>query len=247
MQKELAAPDCDQLIRAFRILPDLTSLDAQTVAKDAFGVLFKGLDVEAASLIQDALQKEGVQTEVVEESELPVIPPAKLVKQLEILPAHVALYDPMGRVFNLAWKDILIIAAGDLRQEMKRPKAAPENLRVSGVGVSVDVPIEPVAREKKYEQLLLEIVLSGGISRYSIQGGDFVFNHLQERLTTSVAENFSLLVKDLAQYAPHAGLNRGAYMICENSDEFFAYPSKSAFFEEITWLLWRIAKAAAGV
>jgi len=237
MQKELVVPEVGQLVRAFRALPSLTEIDAHTTANDAYGILMKGLEVEEASTLQDALLKEAVATEVIDESELPVIPPAKLVKQVEFLPAHLSMYDPMGRRFSLPWSDLMFIAAGNVRlRELRKTGSPHEEPRPDSVNPAK-------SKEEAQFHLMLEIVLAGGISRYSIKADDFVFNHLGARLTSQLPQNFALLVRELAQFAPHAGLNRGAFLICENSDQIFSYPSKSAFFEEITWLLWRIARA----
>jgi hypothetical protein len=241
MQKELTAPDVNRLIQAFRVLPTLTELDAHTVVKDSCGILLRGLELEQASVLQDALFKQGIETEAVDEAELPIVPPAKLVKQVEFLPAHLSMYDPMGRTFTLAWQDILILAAGKvLLQEFHKIKAASEEPQVYGAGIGHDTA--STTREEGRYHLMLEIVLAGGVSRYSITADDFVFNHLGPRLTASTPKNFALLVQELAQSAPHAGLNRGAFLICEKPDKLFVYPSKAAFFEELTWMLWRIGQ-----
>jgi hypothetical protein len=243
MQKELITPQVHQLTQAFRVLPALTELDAHTVVKDSYGILLRGLELEDASALQDALFKQGIETEAVEEADLPVTPPAKLVKQVEFLPAHLCMYDPMGRTFTLAWQDVLMIAAGNvLLQEFRKAKTALEEPQFHGSGISYDTVSNARVKEEASYHLMLEIVLAGGISRYSILGDDFVFNHLGPRLTESVAKNFALLIQELAQYAPHAGLNRGAFSICEKAEKLFAYPSKAAFFEEMTWMLWRIGK-----
>jgi len=47
------------------------------------------------------------------------------------------------------------------------------------------------------------------------------------------------VVRDLAQHAPHAALNRGAYSAQENAVEPFTYANKIAFHHEIVWLLWQ--------
>ena len=243
MQKELLVLDVDKLKRAFRALPTLTALDAQTQAHDAYGILNRGLEVEEASALQDALMIEGIETEVVEESDLPVIPPAKLVRQADFLPAHLSMYDPMGRTFTLPWRDIMFIAAGNVRlQEFRKIRTTYEEPQLYGSGITHDTATDLKAREASPFHLMLEIVLAGGVSRYSITADDFVFNYLGARLTRNPAANFALLMQDLAQFAPHAGLNRGAFMLCENVVESFNYPSKAAFLEEITWMLWRIAK-----
>ena len=231
MQKELLAPSVEHLSRAFRSLPNLTALDAQTAANDAFGILWRGLDVEGASAMQDALMKQSIEVEVVEESELPVLPPSKVIKQIEFLPTQLSMYDPMGRVFALPWRDIMVIAAGnvhlrDYRKAAHSPAEAAHNNEV------------PRGQEKLH--LMLELVLTGGVARYSMIADEFVFNHLGARLTKDMAENFKMVVRELADNAQHAGLNRGAFLICQNEKEIFSYPSKAAFFEEITWFLWRI-------
>ena len=231
MQKELLAPSVEHLARAFRSLENLTALDAQTAANDAFGILWRGLDVEGASAMQDALMKQSIEVEVVEESELPVLPPSKVIKQIEFLPGQLSMYDPMGRVFALPWSDLMVIAAGnvhlrDYRKAAYSPAEAAHNNEV------------PRGHEKLH--LMLELVLAGGVARYSMIADEFVFNHLGARLTKDMARNFEAVVRELSENASHAGLNRGAFLICQNEKDIFTYPNKAAFFEEITWFLWRI-------
>jgi hypothetical protein len=235
MQKELLAPPVEHLARAFRSLPNLTALDAQTAAGDAFGILWRGLDVEGASAMQDALMKQSIEVEVVEESDLPVLPPSKVIKQMDFLPSQLSMYDPMGRAFSLPWSDLMLIAAGNVRLRDYRgkghsPAEAAHNQR-------------PEDRGEENLHLMLELVLAGGVARYSMIADEFVFNHLGARLTKETARNFEFVVRELAEKAPHAGLNRGAFLICQNETEIFNYPSKAAFFEEIIWFLWRIGTA----
>jgi hypothetical protein len=233
MQRELLAPSVEQLARAFRSLAKLTALDAQTAANDAFGILWRGLDVEEASALQDGCMKQSIEVEVVEESELPVLPPSKVIKQIEFLPEHLSMYDPMGRIFTLPWSDLMLIAAGNVRRRDYKAKAAhsPAEAAHNNEG----------GRGDDKMHLMLELVLAGGVARYSMIADEFVFNHLGARLTKEIARNFELVVRELSEYAPHAGQNRGTFLICQNEKEIFIYPNKAAFFEEITWLLWRIA------
>jgi len=189
------------------------------------------LDVEGASAMQDALMKQSIEVEVVEESELPVLPPSKVIKQIEFLPGQLSMYDPMGRVFALPWSDLMVIAAGnvhlrDYRKAAYSPAEAAHNNEV------------PRGHEKLH--LMLELVLAGGVARYSMIADEFVFNHLGARLTKDMARNFEAVVRELSENASHAGLNRGAFLICQNEKDIFTYPNKAAFFEEITWFLWRI-------
>jgi len=91
---------------------------------------------------------------------------------------------------------------------------------------------------------MLDIVLRDAMTRYSIDANAFVFDYAGTEPTQDTPTNFALLVQDLAKSAPHAGLNRGAVLFCKQAEEVFTYPSRAAFFDEITWMLWRIGKSA---
>jgi hypothetical protein len=87
------------------------------------------------------------------------------------------------------------------------------------------------------------VLLAGAVMRFQIEGERFRFNYLGDRKRTELAENFALLVQDVMKFAPQAIVNRGACFLRENSATVFEYPSKHAFYEEITWMLWQIANA----
>ena len=106
--------------------------------------------------------------------------------------------------------------------------------------------VEYSTKEERNDRCLLEIILNGGTVRYSLnadQSAHLLFQYLAERRTKELAADFKLLVQDLLQYAPQAGINRGAYYFRENAEQPFSYPSKNAFYEEITWLMWKRQQA----
>jgi hypothetical protein len=246
IQRELVVPELDQLKRAFTVLPILTDLDAQTVVNDAYGILLRGLSLEQASALQDALLKEKIETVVIEEAKLPAIPPARVIRQVELFPSHLTLYDPMRRASEVPWREILMMAAGQVRmREIRRIKSTLEEPQFRGVGVSYDTTSDVKSRDELREQLILEIFLASGNGRFTISGNEFAFDHLGQRLSNDLGINFVLLVQDLVQNAPHAGLNRGAFLACQEPPELFSYPSKQAFTEEIVWMLWRISRMNA--
>jgi hypothetical protein len=232
LQKELVVPDVECLKRAFGVWPELTRIDAQTSANDAYGILLRGLDVERANALQEALLKENVETIVVEESRLPSLPPGRIGRQAELDSAHLTLFDPMRRASRVAWNDIHFIAAGLVRTR-EGSKARPAR-----------AGSEP--KEEQSGNLMLEIFLREGLGRFSVDGREFNYDHLGGRLTDDPAVNFVFLVQDLARNAPHAGLNRGACAVCQKPPELFPYPNKQAFHEELTWMLWRIGQLEAG-
>jgi hypothetical protein len=242
VQKELVVPEVEQLQRAFRVSPDLTRLDAQTAANDAYGILLRGVDPRQADALRDALLRERVEIELVEESKLPVIPSARIIQQVEFHVSHVTLYDPMRRAAEVAWRDIVFIAAGYVRmREVRRHCGALDEPGIHSTGIGQETSSTSHAREEEHIHMVLEIFASGG-TRYSLSADEFIFDHLGARLSNDLAMNFVSLVQDLAREAPHAGLNRGAFKACQQPPELFPYPSKAAFNEELTWMLWRIAQ-----
>jgi hypothetical protein len=243
LQKELVAPDLEALKRGCRVLPSLRDIDAQNMFQDSYGILINGLELLDANALQESLEAEGIATHVVRESELPVIPPpGKVIRQIEFLETHLNMYDPLGRIFALPWQDIMLLAAGNVKMPDFR-KAKPAHEEQQFHGMSHDTFTDSRVREGTQYQLTLEIFLVGGVARYTISAESFDFGNLNSRLTPNIQANFSLLLEDLVQFAPHAGLNRGAYLATQGGGELFKYPSKHAFYEELVWMLWRISQA----
>ena len=246
LQTDLNPPGHDQLLRAFRTVPGLTPYDASILGHDAFGILVKNFSAEQAAALHGALRSEGVETEIVEQSLLPEVPPAKTVHRLECQPEHLLVFDPLGQSFPLEWRHVFLIAAGAVRvskfvrREVKRPVR-----RYHGSGhVSEEVESDSVTREERNFHLLGEIIIAGAALRYSFAADKFNFGCLGARRTDSLVGNFGLFLRDLAQFAPHAGLNRGASGLVRETPEIFSYPTKNAFHEEIVWMLWQMKKRA---
>src|SRR5437773_10524083 len=98
LQTDCAAPTADQLKRSFKSLKTLTEADAIKLAREACGILMKNLSLEDASALQRALRGQGVAAELIDSTQLPNLPGAKLVHRLEFQPQTLAVFDPLGRV-----------------------------------------------------------------------------------------------------------------------------------------------------
>jgi hypothetical protein len=239
MQKKLEPLTVEQLKRAFRKVPGLAEMDAYTLGKDAFGVLVKGFEWERAAALKSALAEQGVEVEVVEEASLPKLPPSRQVHRFDCLPEALMIYDPAGRSFALEWKNIMAIAAGRVKMSDFNRVMMPFPKQVGREVIMVE---EPVTREQQNQHLLLEIIVTRAVLRYTIiadRPGGFFFQYLGARQVKGVAGNFLLVVQDLLKFAPEAAINLGAREIRENSAKPFIYPSKTAFYDEITWMLWQ--------
>jgi hypothetical protein len=250
MQKSLEPPTTEQLRNAFRDVPGLTAIDADILGKHAFGLLVKGFEPERAAALQSALATQGVETEVVVEADLPQLPEMRNLHQLECTPDALLIYDPLNRSFPLKWENIMLVAAGKVMlDEINQVRRVTQPQQFGGYGSGRGATTEPqVSYSTSYERnerWLLEITITGAALRYGVnadQVGPLLFHGLGDRAGDDLQANFTLLVQDILKSAPQAAINRGAYYLRENSDKVFAYPSKNAFYEEIIWLLWQMAR-----
>jgi hypothetical protein len=269
MQKTLDTLSTDVLKRAFRGVPGLTELDALTLGKEAFGILVHSFQLEPANALRNALIAQGVDAEVVDEATLPQLPEVQCLTRLDCAPEGLVLYDQLGRTASLEWKDVALVAAGRVNlTEFTEHKSKPpvwgadaastmdgllfgsnSGPYVSRYGTMSDYTVQSSTREERHERWLLEIMPTGAVVRYSINADKappgLLFRGLGERRTNDLSRNFTLLVQDILRGAPEAAINRGAYYLRENSATTFTYPSKHAFYSEITWLLWMLGKQAA--
>ena len=244
LQTNLSTLSIEQMRRAFRSVPGLTPMDAQILGNDAFGILVKDFSEQQAGALQGALRIEGVETEIVDQSFLPVLPQPHFVQRLDCTPEHLLIYDPMGKAFTLDWWHLAFVATGSVRLTdfVRRQEKRPVKRYHGKGGVTVDMEYETVSREEQNFHLLGEIIISGATLRYSLAADKFNFSYLGERNMENPAANFSLLVRDLAQFSTHARLNQGAEAMRADATRVFTYPSKNAFYEEIIWTLWQMKK-----
>lgn len=245
VQASLDQPDIEAMRRAFAHAPTLAPMDADTLGRDAFGILVKGKSAEVAAAIQSALRAQGIETYVVAERDLPELPATKFVNRVDFTEQALLIYDPLGRSFPVDWKHVMLIAAGSVKMtDFNRIRTERQVARHGVHGeVYYETEVDYNTKEERNSHLVLELVLTGAVARYTLKADDkspMLFACLGERRTRNLPANFALLVKEFCKFAPHAGLNRGAYYIREDSAEMFAYPTKNAFYEEITWLLWRM-------
>lgn len=238
LQKTLDIPPVEKIERALMSIKGFTRVDAHRFANDAYGILVKNISGEQANAFSQSLLNQGIETDVVAQSDLPSLPQTKFVQRLDCTAEALLIYDAIGRSFPLEWQHVMMIAAGCVRvTDFKRVEKPSFRTSDSEGGTYETTSISSV--EERNNRLLLEIVVTGAVLRYSVSAERFRFDYLGERRTRSLPENFALLVQYLAAFAPHAMLNRGAFFLKRN-ENLFPYPTKNAFFEEITWLLWRM-------
>lgn len=248
LQKELHPPEPGSLQRAFASLAHLTRHDALAVGRDAHGVLMRGLEASQAEAVLEALQREEVGAEIVAEAHLPSLPMSKVIRALRWQDDFLILEDPMRRTYRLAAADLILVAAGLVRvQEFRRERNIWEEPGFHAPGVSRDTISGVRARETTREALLLKLLAFGGAQCFSILADELDFGFLGTERTEDVATNLALLVSKLKDFAPEAGLNRGAWHLARAADDWVRYPSRNAFADELTWMLWRAGRSNGAV
>lgn len=245
LQTHLDIPPVETLRRAFRSIKCLTDYDAHSMAADAFGILVKNLSAADATALQGALRVEGIETEIIEDSRIPALPPAKMVQRLDCLDGGMQVYDPLGRSFSVDWNHLMLVAAGEVTlTDFKRVEKRFPVTRYTADGFGyTTMESEHRVREERNAHLIMEVVLSQSVMRYSINAATFNFAYLGDRKRRESAMNFHQMVRDICRLSPKAALNRGAYYIREGAVASISYPTKNAFYEEISWLIWRWQQA----
>jgi len=251
MQTGLMPPSAEQLKNAFQQVPGLAPMDVNVLGKDACGVLIKGFELERASIMQSALAAQGVETKIVEDAVLPELPPPRQLAKVEFAPDGLLTDDLVNRKILLEWNNILLIAAGRARLTDFTREVISKPMKRSGRdgNAGPKLLINTVTREEQKDHLLLEIIMRGNASRYHVKADRpeawLLFGCLGERRSRNPAANLSLFVRDMAKHAPSALLNQGALDMRENVNASLCYPSQTAFYREITWLLWMAASGRA--
>lgn len=243
LQKTLDAPPADKLRNAFRCVTFLTDADAHILGRDAYGILVKNLNAAEAGRLQEALRNEGVETEIVAEQLLPQLPPTKFVRRVQFGPDALLLFDPLGRPFPLEWRHIMLVAAGTVPlQNFVRTKTVRRTVRFNVRGdPDPDTEVDYGSREESRFHHLVEVIVTGAGLRYSMDADrQLLAQALGSRFVPEQDASFSEFVRTLLQSVPHAAMNRGAYYLRHGTTPPLPYPSKNAFFEEITWLLWHM-------
>ena len=241
VQKDLTSPTPDQVKNAFRAFNNLTEADAVRLAVGAHGILMRQLPHDAARAFQQSLQAEGVQAAIVAEDELPKLPEARVLHRLELKPEALSVYDLMGRATPISWDMLALVAAASVRHfEVSRMQTERTVMGFSPVvGVWPKKVTESGPKVESDSQMLLEILLADGTTRYQIDAAHFPFNYVIDRPGLSTSEKYVWLVQEICRRSPRAMLNAGARWLRAGHEPLPDYASRQALTDEMIWLLWQ--------
>lgn len=253
MQQTLAIPPVDRLRRAFESVRSLTAADAPGLANDAYGILVKGLPLDEARVLKGALEAEGILTELVPEQLLPRMPATKFVRRVEFGPDALLIHDPLGRRVPVEYGHLLILAAGLVETtEFRAPpepvvSVVPQFGRVARLRAELEEfgrSRSLQRREVRVQRRLVELILTGGVARFTIEveaNPQLLFQALGEERVDDPDRNLAAFMRRMQGAAPKVLLNRGAFELASEPSTHHAYPSRNAFQEELIWMLWQAA------
>jgi hypothetical protein len=247
LQKDGSRPGAEQIRRAFRSFSNLTDADAVRLAANAQGILLRNLSSDEARAFHRALQVEGVAAAMVPENELKLLPESKSLHRLTLTEQALEVYDLRGRPLPVPWNAIALVAAGAVRHvDIGLTQTERVTVQLNSLfGIWPKKTVESVRKVESESQLILEIVLAGGATRYELDAARFPFKYTLDRPEFSTLEKFVWLVREIATRATQAILNRGASDVRNGIQLVRGYPSRQAFTDEMIWLLWNATRHSA--
>jgi hypothetical protein len=248
LQKDGVTAGAEQIRRAFRSFANLTDADAVRLAANAQGILLRHLNSDEARAFHRALQAEGVASALVSESELRLLPESRSLHRLALSPTGLEVYDLLGRPKPVPWGKVALVAAGAVGHAALSLTQTERTTATfhPALGVWPKKIVEAVRRIETGSELILEIVLTDGATRYEINAAQFPFKYVVDRPEFSTVEKFVWLVREIAQHATEAILNRGARDVRDGIALVRGYTNRQAFTDELLWLLWNATRHKHG-
>ena len=245
VQLTLDMPSVVKLERAFKRAHGLTAHDAPTLAKSAFGILVHRLSYDHAYVLQSALKDEDIETQVIAESDLPVLPPTLFVNRLECTAASLLVSDSVNRPVEIPWSQVMLVSVGRFPVvEVIRQRLSGKSNRDNFAATSdVDGAISYESKQVHTRKTVVEVITRGAVPRVTIlPERPVMFQYLEKRKSRNETDNVRSFLRDMAPFVPEAGWNRGARGLLASKAELMGFPSKDAFHQEMIWLLLKEAE-----
>jgi hypothetical protein len=170
-----------------------------------------------------------------------------MTNRIDCDPKHLVIYDPLGRPVKVDWNHLLLVSAGHVVvTELKRVECdrSDEDENDEEWKTREFPTTEYKTEEQRNVRLLLELFLTGARVIYTVNvESKMPFRYLGSRVTGDVGSAITMVMQDLAKIAPQTVFNRGAFCFREQVPHTWNYPSKNAFANESSWLLWQLKKA----
>ena len=214
--------------------------DCALLQRELFGIVVGNLPYEDAVALQAALRARNFPTELVEQSALPALPPAKRETGLKLTEDGLWLVDLYGREQLYPKEKCVFAAAGHILRLRQRVAGQHEEVIVRGQygnysQMVTDYRLQNVPEFRletffSVEPFRLQWILDPD-NTLIINGQPAGFRN-QTRLDA--------LFKQLAALLPKKRVNLGIRKL--STGDYLVYPSVRAFEEEIVWSFYRLMR-----
>ncbi|HVM61880.1 MAG TPA: hypothetical protein VMV72_13540 [Verrucomicrobiae bacterium] len=219
--------------------------DCARLQRELYGILVDDLDQDHAAALQGELFARNFPTEVVDQSQLPVLNDPAPAQGLDIGSDGVTAIDLYGNTTLYPWDHFVFAAAGYVLRLVDRPhvnrwEVEPEPFRskYAPPKLVVDYKLESIPE--------FHLDLFFDVEPYRLRwvwDRDTILRVNQQPVRLKEHEKFVALLLQLAQSAPAERLNQGIQKL--TAGEYSTYPSVHAFEEEIVWSFYQLMRQDA--
>ncbi|MGO9244763.1 MAG: hypothetical protein ACLPT4_12725 [Verrucomicrobiia bacterium] len=237
----------DILEEAIMATEGLAKPDCARLQREAFGILVGSLSQDDALALQAALRSRGVETEVVDESVLPVLTEPKHGHALNLVETGIVFTDLYGQETSYASEQIVFAAGGGLLHLRDVQDHKLETVYVpGGHGGTSDVRAVVVTYHhfENLPEFRLELFVPAESPRVQwVLTKDWVLTVNDKHIRLRDGDQLVAFLAALGNALSPEQTNRGIQKAM--SGETFVYPTIHAFEQEIIWSLYQMAKGSA--
>jgi hypothetical protein len=220
--------------------PSVARADCALLQRELFGIVVGNLPYEDAVALQAALRARNFPTELVEQSALPALPPAKRETGLKVTDAGLVLVDVYGGEQLYPREKCAFAAAGHILRLRQRVAGQHQEV-VSRGRYGQHTQTVTDYRLQDVPEFRLEMFFS--IEPYRLQwvlDPDNTLNVNGRPISFRNQGSLDALFKQLATLFPVERVNLGIQKL--SSGDYLVYPSVRAFEEEIVWKFYRLMR-----
>jgi len=220
----------------------LSKPDCARLQRELFGFVAEKLSQEDALGLQAGLRAQGIETEVIDEANLPKPPTPRRPHSIAVTTDGVTVTDSTGQVTLVPTSTLVFAAGGHLQHLANVPERKMEWVRkyIPRGGIHNVVEIVTENELKNVPEFRIEFYVTQDPFRFQcILDEKTVLRANDQILKLRDRDQLDDLLLTLANTLPPDQTNLGIKKVAAGED--FVYPSLHAFEEEIIWSLYRMA------
>jgi hypothetical protein len=244
LQASLDQPIAREVLEsAIMATQQLAKPDCARLQRESFGILVGSLSQDDALALQAALRARGIETEAVDESNLPSLPMPYRPQSFNTAPEGVTVVDYTGQITLLPMSMFVFAAAGHLKHVVSLPQRNMEWVQkpIGGYGIQNVVEMVTEHQPKEIQEFRIEFYFTQEPFRFQcILDDNAIVRANGQVLKLRDHNQLDSLLLTFANTFPADQTNLGIQKILTARE--FTYPSVHAFEQEIIWSLYQMAR-----